>query len=89
MKSSESKVKVSVWAAVKIERGYVSRVKLFASVDSALRAERQWRRKINMDYDDTTVLKVGISAKEFLFGGETIKSARMPAKARHIQGVKS
>lgn len=53
----------TVWAAVRIERGFVVEVKAYTHEGFALRQERTWRSKMNMDYDETGVCEVALPAK--------------------------
>jgi len=46
-----------LWVAVKVERGFICKAKIFDSLDSAERTERRWRSRLNPDYDETAVLK--------------------------------
>ena len=46
-----------LWVAVKVERGFIYKAKVFDSFDSAKRTERRWRSHFNPDYDETAVLK--------------------------------
>lgn len=52
----------TVWVAVKVERGFVSEVRLFESAKKAQRIERRWRRSLNPDYDETGVLPARVPA---------------------------
>lgn len=44
------------WIAVKIERGFPTEVQGFRTKVAAERVERQWRKVMNPDYDETGVL---------------------------------
>lgn len=46
-----------LWVAVKVERGFICKAKVFESANLAKRAERRWRSRLNPDYDETAVLK--------------------------------
>jgi len=46
-----------LWVAVKVERGFICKAKVFSSLNSAQKAERRWRSRLNPDYDETAVLK--------------------------------
>lgn len=46
-----------LWVAVKVERGYVSEARLCETQSSAERVEKNWRRRLNPDYDEAGVVK--------------------------------
>lgn len=50
-----------VWVAVRVERGFVSDIRVFREKESAFRQERYWRRRMNPDYDETGVAGVIVS----------------------------
>jgi hypothetical protein len=45
------------WVAVKVERGFICKAKVFDSIDLARQTEHRWRSHINPDYDETAVLE--------------------------------
>ncbi len=47
----------TIWIAVKVERGFPAKVQVFHSERTALIQERLWRKKMNLDYDDTGVFE--------------------------------
>ena len=47
----------SLWAVVKVERGFVSEVKLYRSCESAQRIQRRWKANLNPAYDEAAVVK--------------------------------
>jgi hypothetical protein len=46
-----------MWVAIKVERGFISKAKIFKSPVLANKTERRWRSQINPDYDETAVLE--------------------------------
>ncbi|MDY6864233.1 MAG: hypothetical protein SV062_14765 [Thermodesulfobacteriota bacterium] len=55
--------RMKVWVAVRVERGFPAEVKGYLQKTSAEKQERLWRRKINLDYDDTDVFDIIIEKK--------------------------
>ena len=55
MRNSRSR---KVWVAVRVWRGLVSDIRAFRDEGSARRQEDSWRRRMNLDYDDTGVAGV-------------------------------
>jgi len=49
-----------VWVAVKVERGLPVEARGYRSRASAKRQERRWRKRMNLDYDDTGVFDVHV-----------------------------
>jgi hypothetical protein len=56
----DQEAKSQVWVAVRVERGFPVEVQGFWERDSAIRKEKSWRNKINLDYDETEVLPLAI-----------------------------
>ncbi len=48
--------KIPKWIAIKIERGFPIEVQGFGTKAAAEKVERQWRKSMNFDYDETGVL---------------------------------
>jgi len=46
-----------LWVAVKVERGFISKAKVYESFDAAQRTVRRWRSCLNPDYDEAEVLE--------------------------------
>jgi len=49
------------WVAVKVERGFPTEVRGFHRKSAAEKQERQWRKTLNPDYDETEVLPLVIT----------------------------
>jgi hypothetical protein len=49
-----------IWVTVRVDRGIPAEVRVFSSANKAIKVERSWRRKINLDYGDTDTFKVSI-----------------------------
>jgi hypothetical protein len=47
--------KQKVWVAVRVQRGFITDVRAYRDPASARRTERGWRRRMNPDYDETTL----------------------------------
>lgn len=54
----DSRMKQTVWVAVRVQRGFVAEVRGFADEVSARRRERYWRCRMNPDYDDTGISSI-------------------------------
>jgi hypothetical protein len=55
MRNSRSQ---KVWVTVRVWRGLVSDVRAYRDEGCARRQESSWRRRMNLDYDDTGVAGV-------------------------------
>ena len=53
-----------IWIAVKVERGFPAKVKVFHRERTALAQESLWRKNMNLDYDDTGVFEVTLEAND-------------------------
>ncbi|MGH7496014.1 MAG: hypothetical protein ACREOO_26980 [bacterium] len=51
-------IKVALWVAVKIKRGFLEEVKAFSSESEALKQEQDWRKMMNPDYDETGIFQI-------------------------------
>jgi len=49
-----------IWIAVRIERGFPVEAKGYKDRKLAEKQEKLWRKEINLDYDETGVLKIKI-----------------------------
>ena len=49
-----------IWVAVKADRGLPAEVKAFTHRNDAVRREQNWRKRMNIDYEDTGVFRVSI-----------------------------
>lgn len=47
----------NLWVAVKVERGYVTRAKIFDSLAETKATERRWRSRLNPDYDEVAIVR--------------------------------
>ena len=47
----------AVWIAVRVDRGFVTEAKVFASYEKALKKKERWLSSMNPDYDDAQVVK--------------------------------
>jgi hypothetical protein len=54
----EINFKDNLWIAVKVERGFPTKVKAFYTETAALKQERIWRKQMNLDYDETGVFQI-------------------------------
>lgn len=52
-----------IWVAVKVERGFPTEAIGFHRRSAAEKQERQWRKILNPDYDETEVLPLVIDEK--------------------------
>jgi len=53
---------VSLWVAVKVERGFISEARLFGTPGQAQRSVRGWQTHLNPDYDEAAVVRARVSA---------------------------
>jgi hypothetical protein len=53
-----------IWVAVLVERGFVSEVEAYRDEAPARRRERSWRRRMNLDYDETGLCEVVVNESQ-------------------------
>lgn len=58
------KTRGQLWLAVKVWRGFPAEVKGFRKRRAAERQEQLWRKRMNLDYDETCVLPLTMSDPE-------------------------
>ncbi len=52
-----------IWVAVRVQRGFVSDVRAYGDEKYARQQENLWRRRMNLDYDETCVSSVRLVAQ--------------------------
>ena len=60
-KMKQLHIKDEIWIAIRIERGFPEEIQAFFTENAALKQERIWRKRINLDYDETGVLSLKLS----------------------------
>lgn len=48
-----------LWVAVKVERGFITKAKVYKSLDAANKIVKRWQVRLNPDYDEAAVVKAG------------------------------
>lgn len=55
--------KQRIWVAIRIERGFPVEAKGYRNRKHAEKQEQVWRKRINLDYDETGVLEMSITKR--------------------------
>jgi hypothetical protein len=46
-----------LWVAIRVERGFICKAKIYESLAPARRAVRRWKSRLNPDYDEASVIE--------------------------------
>jgi hypothetical protein len=50
-------VSKKLWVAVKVQRGFICKAKVYESFGSARTIVRRWQSRLNPDYDEAAVIE--------------------------------